>query len=340
MDKFRAIRYFTSVAEKGGFSAAARALEVTTPAVTKLINALERELGCPLLQRHSRGASVTPDGAAFFAHCRRILDELAAAEMEASPARRRPSGVLRVAMYPLIAQHCVMPALPRFHVRYPDVHIELQMGFAPHDAAQDTDIYVVFGWPSPANSILRRCAQTRFVVCASPTYWAQAGTPRVPRDLEHHECILYRQPHGTLLDRWAFEKDGETQSVVARGFLTGSDRNAELEAAIAGAGVVRIPDLVVQRQLTDGSLVPVLLDWYATEAPPINLLYRPGVRRLPRVRAFVEFAIDLFRDLEANRLPAPGRVAHEPRPTWVTSRVGRSSASRGGSARTPSARPR
>ena len=280
------------------------------------------------------------DGAAFLAHCRRILDELAVAEAGAATARRRPSGLLRVAMNPILAQHCVMPALPRFHARYPEIQIDLLMGFAVHDEAQDADIHVAFGWPSPGNLILRRCAQTRFVVCASPAYWAQAGTPRVPHDLAHHECLLYRQPQGTLLDRWAFEKDGETQSVVARGFLIGSDRNAELEAAVAGTGVVRIPDLLVRRHLADGLLTPALVDWHATEAPPINLLFRPNVRHLPRVRAFVQFVIDLFRDLEANRLPALGRAMQEPRPTWFTSRVGRSSASRSGRARTPSAGPR
>lgn len=328
MDKFRAIRYFASIAEQGSFSAAARALEVTTPAVAKLVNALERELGCPLLLRRSRGASLTADGAAFLAHCRRILDELAAAEAEASTARRRPSGLLRIAIHPAIAQHCVMPAVPRFHARYPEVQIDLLMGFASHDAAPDADLHVAFGWPSPANLIVRRCAQTRFVVCASPAYWTRAGTPRVPRDLEQHQCLLYREPQGTLLDRWVFERDGETQSVVARGFLIGSDRNAQVEAAVAGAGVVRISDLIVQRHLAEGLLTPALVDWRGTEAPPINLVYRPNLRRLPRVRAFVEFAMDLFRDLEANRLPAPGRVPREPRPVYVTSRVGRSSASR------------
>lgn len=129
-------------------------------------------------------------------------------------------------------------------------------------------------------------------------------------------CFLFRTPAGTVHDLWQLERNGVKESVAARGWLVSSHRDVALDAALAGEGVVRLTDLTIHTHVCSGRLVPVLLDWEMRDAPPIDVLYRPNQRRIPRVRVFIDFVTELFRELKAERGGKNGRHFRTERPRW------------------------
>lgn len=175
----------------------------------------------------------------------------------------------------------------------------------------------------------RLIGQSRFLVCASPGYWTACGIPQRPKDLERHVCLLFRTPDGTVHDLWEFERKGTTESVAASGWLISSHRDVVLDAALEGDGVARMTDLTIRSHVRSGRLVPVLLDWDMRDAPPVSILYRPNQRRVPRVRLFIDFVTQLFREIDAERQERTGARFAAERPRWWA-RHGRASVAIGG----------
>jgi len=315
MDKLRALEYFVAAAQEQSFSAAARRLEVSIPAVAKLIAALERDLGARLFTRSSRGLRLTADGESYLEHCEPLLGQLALAD--AAVASSRPRGTLVVGAPAMVAQHCLLPALPSFHARYPEVQIDIRNVTTIGDAQADgVDVSVLFGWFEVPALVSRRIGQTRFAVCASPGYWASHGVPLRPKDLEQHVCALFRFIGDTVDDVWRFERKGEQEVAAVRGWLVSRHRDVVLDAALAGEAVARLTDLTIRPHLQLGRLVPVLSDWESKDAPPVTLLYRPSSRRITRVRLFIDFVTALFRDLDAARAVGGVPQAFSQRPPW------------------------
>lgn len=309
MDKLRAIEYFVRVVEAGSFSGAARALEVSPPAVSKLIAALERELGTTLLHRDSRRVVLTADGDRYLQTCARALADLREAESLLASSRTRASGKLVVGLSRLLGPNCVMPFLPEFLRRHPDIELDIRAVHYPQESlAAMCDVLVLIGWGEHPDWIMRTIAWNRLLVAAAPHYWREHGTPEDPDDLLRHRCLAYRLPRGLVYDQWKFRRGDESRSVAVKPFLIADDRDASLQAVIAGAGVMWGSDLTLLPFLHRGALQPVLTDWIGLEAPPIRLHYRRGGRNSARVRAFGDFAIEVFQRLEAARgagAPAP-----------------------------------
>lgn len=326
MDKLRALEYFVAAAEEHSFSGAARRLEVSIPAIAKMITALERHLGARLFDRGTHGIALTADGATYLEACQPLLEQFDAADEAVAGAVAGPRGVLVVGMVPQLAQHCILPALPRFHVRYPDIQIDLRVVNRISDPdASSVDVFLLMGWPSHADLVHRRIAETRQLTCAAPAYWAAHGAPQHPQDLRHHNCFAFRNPEGTVIDVWRYERAGIAESVAVRGWLMSNHRDINLDAVLAGEGVARISDISAQAHFSSGRLVPVLLDWEMQDAPPVNLLYRANQRRNARARVFIDFVTALFRDMEAAREHGiAARVAD--RPDWYGRRYGHVSA--------------
>lgn len=226
-----------------------------------------------------------------------------------------------------LSEHCLVPALPAFRALHPGIQVELRAADRDNDpAARSAEVLLLYGWPDSRDWVRRRIAQTRMLVCASPDYWRRHSPPRTPRALESHECLLFRDQEGTVLDLWTYERGDERETVAVRGWLTSSHRDDLLRAALDGHGVARLSDLTIQDHLRDGRLVPALPGWDSRDAPPVNLLYRAGGRRPPRVRVFTAFVSQLFARLEAERQPrAPAHLRAE-RPAWYRRRRGRASA--------------
>ncbi len=323
MDKLRALQYFVAAAEEGSLSGAARRLEVSLPAVAKLVTVLERSLGTVLFDRTARGLTLTAGGERYLESCQPLLEQLAAAD-DAVRERSHPSGTVVVAATHHLAQYCILPALPQFHARYPDLQIDLRGVLRPGDPdASGADVFILLGWPEVGDLVHRRIAQTRYLICASPAYWAAHGIPQRPKDLERHACLLLRVPNGTVLDLWEFERAGVKETATVGSWLVTTHRDVITDAAIAGEGIGRFSDLTTRDHLQSGRLVPVLLDWESKNSPPINLLFPARHRRTPKIRLFIEFVSALFRELEAAEADT-ARLSPE-RPYWYRTQYRRAS---------------
>ena len=271
-----------------------------------------------MFDRTVQGLTLTSNGEIYLEACQPLLDQLAVADEALRGAAANVRGTLVVGSPQMLAQHCLLPALPRFHARYPDLQIDIRDITRATDAdAGAVDVQVIWGWTEPpADLVQRRIGQSRFLICAAPSYWAANGIPMRPKDLERHVCFLFRTPAGTVHDLWQLERNGVKESVAAKGWLVSSHRDVALDAALAGEGVVRLTDLTIHTHVRSGRLVPVLLDWEMRDAPPIDVLYRPNQRRIPRVRVFIDFVTELFRELEAERGEKAGAHFRTERPRW------------------------
>src|SRR5262249_29989400 len=147
-----------------------------------------------------------------------------------------------------------------------------------------------------------------------------------PEELARHTCLPIRNVDGTVMDLWSFARGNEQASVTVGGWLIASNahRDLSVELALAGHGVARSPDWTNRKDFASGALVQALPNWESPEAPPVNLMYRPSVRRIPRVRAFMNFVVEIFRELEAARARP---VAASARPNWLKRPYGYASSS-------------
>ncbi|WP_082988323.1 LysR family transcriptional regulator [Bordetella bronchialis] len=334
MDKLRALEYFVAAANERSFTGAARALNVSVPAVARLVGALEQRLGVALFERTVQGLTLTADGVNYLAVCRPLMEQLDAADEALRGGALRPRGTLVLGTSPILSQHSILPALPAFHARHPDIHIDIRnIDRVTAPEASTAEVLVLYGWPKQPGMVHRHLADTRLLICAAPQYWEKHGVPVSPRDLAHHQCLLFRDHEGTVIDYWEHERDGQVEAVAVNGWLVSSHRDVILDAVIAGQGVARFTDLSIRDPLRMGLLVPVLTDWQTRQSPPINLLYRSNQRRLPRVRLFIEFLTDLFQRLEDERGPELAQQLAAEEPHWYRRRHSRASATPAAAAR-------
>jgi LysR family transcriptional regulator for bpeEF and oprC len=324
MDKLRAMEYFVCAARERSLSAAARHFDVSVPAVSKQVGALERSLGARLFERSALGLTLTPAGEEFLDACEPALERLAEAQEAVGRARTQQAGPVAIAVQHLLAWYCLSPALPRFHARFPNIQLDLRdyvPGVDPE--TQGADLRLALVWDERPDEVVRTLARTRMLVCASPQYWARHGIPQRPADLERHTCLVLRSVRGTIMDHWPFERAGEKEAAVVRGWITTSNTNRELTvaAAVAGEGVVRSLDLAIEDHLLAGRLVPALTDWSAADSPQVRLTYRPGAARLPRVRAAIDFLTEVFRDTERRCAALAGARPDTTAPPWAGARA-------------------
>jgi LysR family transcriptional regulator, regulator for bpeEF and oprC len=328
MDKFRALEYFIASAQEGSFSGASRTLGVSVAAVAKLVSALEKTLGLALFERMPNGLTLTSEGANYLQACAPAVEQLRQADELTKGVGVRVPGTIVVGVQNVISNGALNVALPRFHARYPEIMLDIRdvSKVISDEDASGIDVLLTMGWPKSLNLVQRRIAAGRFVVLASPDYWNRYGMPTRPRDLERHVCLPIRALEGTVMDVWEFARGEETESVTARGWLwtSNSHRDTVIQLALHGEGVIRVLDWTNVEDITSGRLVRALGDWQSPEAPPVNILYRASARRSPRVRAFIDFAKDLFHDLETRRGEA---VSATERPQWLGKHYGKVSAS-------------
>lgn len=324
MDKLRAIEYFVRTADAGSFSEAARQLDVSPPAVTKMVAALERDLGASLLRRASRQVLLTTDGERYIASCRRLLAELREAEQTLSSRRLHARGRLVVGVSRTIALNCIMPHLNSFRLAQPELELDFRsLNYAHEPAARVCDVLLVVGFQEPGDWIARQLGRGRHSVLASPAYWDRHGRPVDPDDLATHTLLAHRVPRGVIIDRWLFSCNGVRKTVATTPAMVFDDRDSQVRAAEEGVGVIFANDLTLLPVLTSGRLELVLRDWIGHEAPPVSLMYRRGAGKSAAVRAFIRFAEEVFADLTRRRA-AFGPPDESPMPEWFrTGYVGR-----------------
>lgn len=328
MDKLRAIQYFNSAVAAGSLAEAARRLGVSTAAVAQLVASLERTLGTVLLHRTTRGISLTAAGAQYHEVSSQLESALRQIEQRLGPRGAQPRGTLTVGMRTGIGHNCVMPHIGRFLERFPDVELVVKpMETLDEFDRLGVDVAVTSGWPPERDFIVRPLARARNVVCASPSYWARAGMPAQPEDLRDHHCLVFRSSGGALLDRWAFDKQGQRREVNVGGQLFSDGVSWVDSAACHGAGVIRKSDITLAMYFEQGLLVPALTDWEGLDAPEHFAAYRRTHRQSKGVRAFVEFLVEVFDEIRQS-VSAPGRggPARMAKPHWYGRVHGRLSA--------------
>lgn len=280
------MQFFSVLMRCGSLAAAARELQVSPPAVSKRLAALEARLGVTLLHRTTRRLALTSEGETYLAQARRILGEIEALERELQGAHAEPSGLLRVNATLGFGRMHVAPAIAGFVRAHPRVEVQLQLSVNPPPLGEDAfDVCVRFGEPPDARVVARRLAANRRLLCGAPGYLQRHGTPRTPHDLASHNLIAIRQ--GDEQGVWRLRSGKRVESVRVRGNLSTNDGEIAVNWALAGLGLVLRAEWDIARYLKSGRLRQVLENWQAPAAD-IHAVYPVRHQGTARVRAFVE----------------------------------------------------
>jgi LysR family transcriptional regulator for bpeEF and oprC len=305
MDRLQAMSVFVRVVDSGGFTRAAEVLRMPKATVTTLVQQLETHLGVKLLNRTTRRVSVTADGAAYYERCVRILAEVEDTETVLRRTHGAVTGRLRVDVPATFGRRVLMPALPDFVGRYPEVRLEVGCGDRPVDLLEEgVDCVVRGGDPGDESLVARRVGQLEFVTCATPAYLAQYGVPQHPRDLERHRCVNYFSSKTGRIFPWDFTRDGERIELTLDGPVAANDGEAYLAAGLAGLGVFLAVVADVEGPLAAGAVRRVLADW-RTDPLPIFVMYPQNRHLSAKVRAFVDWVADLLEQRTRGASPAP-----------------------------------
>lgn len=293
LDKLHLMSVFVAVVDAGGLAGAARRLEVSPSAVTRAIGELENHLGVRLLTRTTRVVRVTDAGARYVEDCRRLLAEVADADERAAGAPGRARGRLVVTAPALFGARFVMPVITDYLDRHAEVQVDAWFVDRVVSLVEEgVDVAVRIG-PLPDSSLQAvPVGRVRRVVCAAPGYLARHGRPQTPQALDHHRLVVANAV--TASGEWRFERDGDVRAQRIEPRLVVSSNDAAIEAAIAGFGLTRVMSYQVADALADGRLVQVLADFEDTVLP-IHLVHREGRHATPRVRLFLDLAIERLR---------------------------------------------
>lgn len=290
MDRFDDLVVFIEVVDSGSLTAAGEHLGLSPSAVSRRISQFEERLGTSLFSRTTRRIALTEVGAAFCHRARTILAALDEAERSVGELGDEPRGTLRVMAPVHFGQKHVSLALPAFLARYPKVALDVQFHARPVTSSENAfDVAIRADRLTESTLIARRLAPLRFCLLGSPDYLEKRGTPRVPSDLDRHEC-LYRTLGGTRVP-WEFSIGGATATVGTAGSFQSDDLDVLRSMALSGLGLVQVPAFIAAEEIGAGRLVPVL-DEFASRDHALHIVYPPARHLAPKVRAFVDYLVE------------------------------------------------
>jgi LysR family transcriptional regulator, regulator for bpeEF and oprC len=293
------MRIFTRVVELGSFARAAEMLAMSRARVSEVIAALERALGGRLLHRTTRRVSLTDDGRAYYERCIRILGDVAEAEELVAGPGAALRGRLRVDMPVGLARHFVVPRLPSFFARHPELALDIRLENRVIDLVEEgIDCAITYGLPVDTSLVARQVGTTHLVTCAAPGYLAARAAPRTPDELKDHNCIAFLALATGRPAEWLFERNGTQTRRVPAGNLAFNSMEACVEAAGAALGITQVLSSLAHDAIISRRLAPVLLAW-AVAGPPLYVVYPPNRRLSARIRAFADFAVDVFAAADA-----------------------------------------
>lgn len=281
-----------AVVEAGSFSGAAARLGITKSAVSKRIAQLEASLGVRLLQRTTRSLSLTEAGQRFHAHASAAVEAMGQAERAATELQDQPRGRLRVVALMAFGRLHLVPRLPEFAARHPDLSIDLVLDdHATHIAFNEFDVALRAGALPDSAFIARRLASLRSVVCASAAYLAEHTHPQRPQDLLAHDCLAYS--YSTEATTWTFQRNGRSQSIEVGGSLQINNAEALCQVLLQGMGVARLPTFIAGPHLAAGRLV-ALLPEYTMPSKDLHVVFAERTYLPQKVRVFIDFVVDAF----------------------------------------------
>jgi DNA-binding transcriptional LysR family regulator len=293
MQNLTDIAIFVKVVELASFTAAAEALGMSQPVVSKSVTRLEEKLGARLLNRTTRRLSLTEAGSELYGRSVRALAEIENAELEVARFQTEPRGMLRVSAPMSFSILHLGPVIQDFLARFPGVTLELNLDDRQVDLVDEgLDVAIRIGRLQDSNLIARKIAPCRQVLCASPAYLARRGEPERPEDLLEHSCILYSLV-STPREWRLVGADGELHAVPINGALQSNNGLVNRAAALAGGGIVLLPTFYLGEQLRSGELKPVLCKFKPQEIA-VYAVYPERRNLMPKVRAFVDFLATTF----------------------------------------------
>ena len=300
MDHWKEIELFVQVAETGSLSRAAESLELSNAAASRHLSALEERLGARLVERNTRRLYLTDTGQAFFSRAKSILLDLKEAESAVNATALSPSGVLRISASLSFSLHHVSPLLREYTERYPNVTVHVESANRYLDIIDNNiDVAIRTREVEPDSSItIRRLAETRRILTASPRYFAQHGTPKTLADLQRHKLLIYTLSNNP--NELRFSRGGVTTSVTVRGVLDANDGQILRVAALDGLGILVQPSYIVYDDIVAGRLVPVLDEWDLPRLT-INLAYPSRKQLSAKVRTFIDFMAGHFVKMDYER---------------------------------------
>ena len=300
MDRWTEIELFVQVAETGSLSRAAETLDLSNAAASRHLSALEERLGARLVERNTRRLYLTDTGQEFFSRAKAILADLKDAESAVNATSLNPTGVLRITASLSFSLHHVAPLLREYTQRYPNVTVHIEAANRYLDIIDNNiDVAIRTREIEPDSNItIRRLAETRRILAASPRYFAQHGFPKTLEDLQRHKLLIYTYANNP--NELRFTRNGETTPVTVKGLLESNDGQILRAAALDGLGILVQPTYILYNDIVAGRLVPVLDDWDLPRLT-INLAYPSRKHLSAKVRTFIDFIVEHFTKMDYER---------------------------------------
>ena len=286
------MKVFVRVADKGSMASAGRELNLSPSVMSKNLSALEDRLGARLLTRTTRSVSLTEIGHAYLDRARRIIGDVEEAEAAILSVTNAPRGHLRITAPSTFSYRHISPHLPLFRKKYPDVEVEMIISDSELNLVENNiDLAIRIALMRDSSLISRKLASNPRAMVASPDYLKSKGKPIHPDDLNDHNIISFQV--GNPYNEWHFLVDNKPKIYTARGMLQLNHGDAILRACINDGGICMLSRFVVGRHIASGSLVS-LLDNFLQEDIPIYAVYPSGKHLSPKVRAFIDFLIEIY----------------------------------------------
>ena len=300
MDRWTEIELFVQIAETGSMSRAAEALDLSNAAASRHLSGLEGRLGARLVERNTRRLYLTDTGQEFFSRAKGILAELKDAESAVNATSLNPTGVLRISASLSFSLHHIAPLLREYTQRYPNVTVHIEAANRYMDIIDNNiDVAIRTREVEPDSSItIRRLAETRRILTASPRYLAQHGLPKTLEDLARHKLLIYTLANNP--NELRFTRDGKTTIMNVKGVLDANDGQILRVAALDGLGILVQPSYIVYDDIVAGRLVPVLDEWDLPRLT-VNLAYPSRKHLSAKVRTFIDFVAEHFVKMDYER---------------------------------------
>lgn len=298
MDRFRQMQVFVAVAEEEGFAAAARRLQMSPPAVTRMVASLEDTLGVKLLNRTTRYVRVTEAGQRYLEDSRRILGELEAADDAAAGINAAPRGHLTITAPVMFGRLYVMPVVLEYLRSYPEMEVEMVLLDRVVNLMEEgIDLGVRIGELPDSSMRALKVGSVRQVLVASPDYLSSQGTPAHPNELPQHTVVIPQagSMHSTSAGNWRFYDGREEVQVQVKPRLKVTTNDAAIAAAIDGFGITRVLSYQVANRVAPKELEYVLAE-YEPPAQPVHILHRHDRYSSNKVRVFIDLLSERLRE--------------------------------------------
>jgi DNA-binding transcriptional LysR family regulator len=292
MGKLSSMKVFMQVARLDSFSSAADTLGISKAMVSKHIKRLEDSLDVQLFNRTTRSLSLTEVGIVYRDRTKEILTDIEETELSISKLSSEPRGTLRIMAPTSFGSFRLSRAITEYHCQFPDVSIELLLADRTPDlVAEGIDLAILFGELQDSSLFAKKIADARMTVCGAPGYFEKYGIPNIPEDLLNHNCLIQTTRTG---ETWFFKNEDSYKRIDVQGKLRSNAGDALRIAAIKGSGLINLPVYMVDKDIRQGRLIPVLVE-YEVPKRSIHAVYLHRMHLSAKVRTFVDFLYERFK---------------------------------------------